>query len=201
MCNIMPVSKTRAKLIDIARQLFAKTGVEGTTMNDIAVASKKGRRTLYTYFKSKDEVYLAVVQSELEILSETLSRVVERNISPERKIVEMIYTRLDVVKEVVYRNGTLRADFFRDIWRVENVRKKFDAKERRLFRKVLQEGQEKGVFKVDDVDMTADLIHYCLKGIEVPYIRGRIGEGLDLSTKKKYVANIVFGALHATKKQ
>ncbi|MDL2247917.1 TetR family transcriptional regulator [Bacteroides sp. OttesenSCG-928-J23] len=197
----MPVSKTRAKLVDVARQLFAKMGVESTTMNDIAVASKKGRRTLYTYFKSKDEVYLAVVESELEILSETLTRVVERNISPERKIVEMIYTRLDVVKEAVYRNGTLRADFFRDIWRVENVRKKFDAKERQLFRIVLQEGQEKGVFHVDDVEMTADLIHYCLKGIEVPYIRGRIGEGLDLSTKKKYVANIVFGALHATKKQ
>lgn len=196
----MPVSKTRAKLVDVARQLFAKMGVDSTTMNDIAVASKKGRRTLYTYFKSKDEVYLAVVESELEILSETLTRVVERSISPERKIVEMIYTRLDVVKEAVYRNGTLRADFFRDIWRVENVRKKFDAKERLLFKKVLQEGQEKGAFRIDDVEMTADLIHYCLKGIEVPYIRGRIGEGLDLSTKKKYVANIVFGALHANRK-
>ena len=197
----MPVSKTRAKLIDVARQLFAKMGVDSTTMNDIAVASEKGRRTLYTYFKSKDEVYLAVVESELDILSERLKRVVERNISPERKIVEMIYTRLDVVKEVVYRNGTLRADFFRDIWRVENVRKRFDFKERQLFKTVLQEGQERGVFQIDDVNMTADLIHYCLKGIEVPYIRGRIGEGLDLSTKKKYVANIVFGALHAVKKQ
>lgn len=192
----MAVSKTRAKLVDVARQLFAKMGVENTTMNDIAVASKKGRRTLYTYFKSKDEIYLAVVESELEILSETLRRVVERNISPEQKVVEMIYTRLDVVKEVVYRNGTLRANFFRDIWRVEKVRKKFDAKEIQLFKKVLIEGQEQGIFDVDDVDMTADLIHYCLKGIEVPYIRGKIGPELDLETRKKYVANIVFGALH-----
>ena len=44
----MAVSKTRAKLVDVARQLFAKKGVDDTTMNDIAVASKKGRRTLYT---------------------------------------------------------------------------------------------------------------------------------------------------------
>ena len=50
----MAVSKTRAKLVDVARQLFAKNGVDDTTMNDIAVASKKGRRTLYTYFKSKE---------------------------------------------------------------------------------------------------------------------------------------------------
>ena len=38
----MAVSKTRAKLVDVARQLFAKNGVDNTTMNDIAVASTKG---------------------------------------------------------------------------------------------------------------------------------------------------------------
>ena len=186
----MTVSKTKAKLVDVARQLFAKMGVENTTMNDIALASKKGRRTLYTY--------LAVVESELDILSDMMKRVAEKNISPDEKLLEMIYTRLDAVKEVVYRNGTLRAYFFRDIWRVEKVRKKFDAKEVQLFKAVLLEGQAKGVFHIDDVEMTADLIHYCVKGIEVPYIRGHIGAHLDEDTRNKYVANIVFGALHRT---
>ncbi|MDR0893609.1 MAG: TetR/AcrR family transcriptional regulator [Mediterranea sp.] len=192
----MTVSRTKAKLVDVARQLFAKEGVENTTMNDIAMASKKGRRTLYTYFKSKDEIYLAVVESELDILSEVMKQVSEKDTSPDEKIIELIYTRLDAVKEAVYRNGTLRANFFRDIWRVEKVRKKFDAKEVQLFKAVLQEGQEKGVFAVDNVDMTANLLHYCLKGIEVPYIRGQIGEGLDDETTDRYVTNIVFGALH-----
>lgn len=192
----MAISKTRDKLVDVARQLFAKVGVENTTMNDIALASKKGRRTLYTYFKSKDEIYSAVVESELDILSDMMKRVAEKDISPDKKIMEMIYTRLDTVKEVVYRNGTLRAGFFRDIWRVEKVRKKFDAKEIILFRSVLQEGKDKGVFCIDDVDLTASLVHYCVKGIEVPYIRGRIGANLDLDTRKRYVAKMVFGALH-----
>ena len=194
----MTVSKTKAKLVDVARQLFAKMGVENTTMNDIALASKKGRRTLYTYFKSKDEIYLAVVESELDILSDMMKRVAERDMSPDKKMLEMIYTRLDAVKEVVYRNGTLRAYFFRDIWRVEKVRKKFDTKEVLLFKGVLQEGNDKGVFHIDDIDMTANLVHYCVKGIEVPYIRGQIGADLDMETRKKYVANIVFGALHRT---
>ena len=156
----MTVSKTKAKLVDVARQLFAKMGVENTTMNDIAVASKKGRRTLYTYFKSKDEIYLAVVESELDILSDVMKRVAEKNISPDEKIIEMIYTRLDAVKEVVFRNGTLRANFFRDIWKVEKVRKRFDAKEIQLFRAVLQEGKDKGVFLIDNVEMTALLVQY-----------------------------------------
>ena len=191
----MTVSKTKAKLVDVARQLFAKMGVENTTMNDIALTSKKGRRTLYTYFKSKDEIYLAVVESELDILSDMMKRVADKNISPDDKLLELIYTRLDAVKEVVYRNGTLRAYFFRDIWRVEKVRKRFDAKEIQLFKDVLREGVEKGVFQVDDIDMTAELVHYSVKGIEVPYIRGHIGAKLTDETRGQYVENIVFGAL------
>ena len=194
----MAVSKTKAKLVDVARQLFAKMGVENTTMNDIALASKKGRRTLYTYFKSKEDIYMAVVESELDMLSDMMKRVAEKNISPDEKMIEMIYTRLDAVKEVVFRNGTLRANFFRDIWRVEKVRKRFDAKEILLFKDVLREGVEKGVFRIDDIDMTAELVHYCVKVIEVPYIRGHIGAKLDDETRDKYVVNLVFGALHRT---
>ena len=194
----MAVSKTKAKLVDVARQLFAKMGVENTTMNDIALASKKGRRTLYTYFKSKEDIYMAVVESELDMLSDRMKRVAEKNISPDEEMIEMIYTRLDAVKEVVFRNGTLRANFFRDIWRVEKVRKRFDAKEILLFKDVLREGVEKGVFRIDDIDMTAELVHYCVKGIEVPYIRGHIGAKLDDETRDKYVVNLVFGALHRT---
>ena len=191
----MAVSKTKAKLVDVARQLFAKMGVENTTMNDIALASKKGRRTLYTYFKSKEEIYMAVVESELDILSDIMKRVVEKDISPDQKIIEMIYTRLDAVKEVVYRNGTLRATFFRDIWRVEAVRKNFDRTETKLFRQVLTEGKEKGIFDIDNVNIVADIVHYCVKGIEAPYIRGQIGEELDDETGWAYVAKIVYGAL------
>ena len=133
---------------------------------------------------------------ELDILLDTMKRVADKHISPDEKMLEMIYTRLDVVKEVVYRNGTLRADFFRDIWKVEKARKRFDEKEVQLFKDVLREGMETGVFQIDDLDMTAELVHYCVKGIEVPYIRGQIGANLDDATRDKYVARIVFGALH-----
>jgi len=191
----MAVSKTRAKLVDIARQLFAKNGVNETTMNDIAVASQKGRRTLYTYFKSKEDIYMAVVESELEMLSEALEKVASEDISPDLKILKMIETHLDTIKLIVRRNGTLRASFFRDIWRVERVRRKFNLHEISLFRQILIEGKEKGLFDVDNVDILADILHYCIKGIEVPYIRGKIGEDLEDEKGWEYVARIVYGAL------
>ena len=191
----MAVSKTRAKLVDVARQLFAKRGVDDTTMNDIAVASKKGRRTLYTYFKRKEDIYMAVVESELEMLSDAMEQVAKKDITPDEKILKLIETHLDSIKMVVYRNGTLRAGFFRNIWRVEAVRKNFDTKEIKLFKQVLAEGKDKGIFDIDNVDIIADIVHYCIKGIEVPYIRGQIAEELDDEAGWAYVAKIVFGAL------
>ena len=197
----MTVLKTRAKLVDVARQLFAKKGVEATTMNDIAVASKKGRRTLYTYFKSKDQIYMAVVESELKMLSDTMDKVAKKPTVPDEKILELITTHLDIFKMAVYRNGTLRADFFRDIWRVETMRKYFDNNEIKLFREVLREGKEQGLFDIDNVEITADILHYCIKGIEVPYIRGQIGEDLDDETGWRYVSKIVYGALGCRKEK
>ena len=169
----MAISKTRNALIDVARQLFAKNGLEGTTMNDIAVASGRGRRTLYTYFKSKEDIYLAVIEAELERLFSKLEEMARLNIPPEDKIVQLIFAHLEVIKEVVLRNGTLRAEFFREIWKVETVRKNFDRTEISLFRRVLNEGNEDGVFDVMNVKLTAEIMNYCLKGCEVPYIFGR----------------------------
>lgn len=197
----MTVLKTRAKLVDVARQLFAKKGVEATTMNDIALASKKGRRTLYTYFKNKDQIYMTVVESELKMLSDTMDKVARKPIVPDKKILELIMTHLDIIKMVVYRNGTLRADFFRDIWRVEAMRKYFDNNEIKLFREVLKEGKDQGLFDIDNVEITADILHYCIKGIEVPYIRGQIGEDLDDETGWRYVSKIVYGALGCRKEK
>ena len=191
----MSISKTRQKLIDIARQLFAKNGVANTTMNDIAVASGKGRRTLYTYFNSKEEVYSAVIESELERLSDKLDEVAAMKMRPLDKVIELIYTHLIMIRETVVRNGNLRAEFFRNIWMVEKVRKKFDDYEIDLFRKVYQEGKADGEFDIDDVNLVADITHYCIKGLEVPFIYGRIGHGLTEEASKPLVANVVYGAL------
>ena len=191
----MSISKTRQKLVDVARQLFAKNGMENTTMNDIAMASGKGRRTLYTYFKSKEDVYTAVIESELERLSDRLDEVAAKRTRPQDKIIELIYTHLNMIKETVVRNGNLRAEFFRNIWMVEKVRKNFDEDEIELFRKVYAEGKDDGEFDIENIDLVADITHYCSKGLEVPYIYGRLGHGMTEETSKPLVAKVVYGAL------
>ena len=191
----MSISKTRTTLVDVARQLFAKKGLANTTMNDIAVASGKGRRTLYTYFNSKEEIFSAVIESELERLSDKLDEVAARNIRPQDKIIELIYTHLSQIRETVVRNGNLRAEFFRNIWLVEGVRKKFDYEELKIFRRVYQEGNASGDFEIENIELVADITHYCIKGLEVPFIYGRIAPGLSEEASKPLVAKVVYGAL------
>ena len=191
----MSISKTRQMFVDVARQIFAKKGIANTTMNDIAEASGKGRRTLYTYFKSKDDVYFAVIEAELERLSDKLDEVALKRIPPHDKIIELIYTHLSMIKETVMRNGNLRAEFFRNIWMVERVRKNFDEDEIELFRKVYTEAKTDGDFDIDNVDLVADITHYCSKGLEVPFIYGRLGHGLTEESSRPLVAKVVYGAL------
>lgn len=191
----MSISKTRQNFVDVARQLFAKNGLENTTMNDIAKASGKGRRTLYTYFDCKEDVYSAVIEGELERLSDKLDEVAAKKMRPQDKIIELIYTHLNMIKETVVRNGNLRAEFFRNIWMVEKVRKNFDEDEIELFCKVYTAGKEAGEFDIDNIELVAGITHYCIKGLEVPYIYGRLGHGVTENTTRPLVAKVVYGAL------
>ncbi|MDR3193957.1 MAG: TetR/AcrR family transcriptional regulator [Tannerella sp.] len=194
------VSKTRDILVDVARQLFARMGVDHTTMNDIARASQKGRRTLYTYFKSKDDLFLAVVESELDKLNQSLRDIAAKALRADEKLITFIYTRLDAVKAIVFRNGTLRARFFRDIWRVEKARKKFDCQEIEILKKILEDGIQEGTFRIPDTGITALILHHALKGLEVPYIRGFMGSSeADLADHKKNVVNLIFNGIKIMK--
>ena len=194
--NPMTVSKTREMLIEVARQLFARMGVDNTTMNDIAQASQKGRRTLYTYFKSKNEIYLAVVESELNRLYKMLQDVAAKNLPADEKLMTFIYTRLDAIKALVFRNGTLRANFFRDIWRVEKVRKSFDIRETELIKGILDAGVREGIFAMPDTGITGVVLHHALKGLEVPFIRGIMGDNIGQRIKRRdNVMNLIFNGI------
>ena len=196
----MAVSKTRERLVEVARQLFARSGVENTTMNDIAQASSKGRRTLYTYFKNKEQIYQAVVESEIDKLNKMLMEVASKDLPADEKLITYIYSRLDAVKALVFRNGTLRANLFRDIWTVEKIRKDFDLRDIEVIKGILDEGIAQGLFNVPDPDIMASVLHHALKGLEVPYIRGLMGDTISQRIKRRdNVMSLIFNGIKIKK--
>ncbi|MCE5173818.1 MAG: TetR/AcrR family transcriptional regulator [Bacteroidales bacterium] len=188
----MSVSKTRAMLVEVARQLFAQNGVADTTMNDIAAASQKGRRTLYTYFRNKEEIYMACVESELQIVTTTLQSVMKQNLEPEAKLEAFIRAHFNVFKDMVIRNGSLHAELFKDITEIEKLRRKMDKKEAVMLAQILKSGNEKDVFEVKDIRKTAQIMQYALKGMEVPYIRENIRNRHEQS---QFIYDLLFNGL------
>jgi AcrR family transcriptional regulator len=184
------MSNTKKMLIEVARQLFAENGKKDVTMNDIAEASKKGRRTLYTYFNNKEEIYRAVIDKELDTIIERLAVVSNQKAEPDVKLTNHILVHLDAVKDVVNRNGSLRADFFHDIYEVERKRRKIDVMEITLLRAIISEGIEKNIFKKMDVELSSIIIFYAIKGLEVPYIRQNIST--EFEKNKNSIVEFVF---------
>lgn len=184
--------KTRDKLIDIARQLFAHKGIENTTMNDIAIAAEKGRRTIYTYFKNKRDIYNAVVETESDKVLSKLSEIAKLQIPADEKLMEFIFQRFDAMKDLVHRNGSLRAGFFRDVRKVERARKAISPKEVHILETILQEGVDSGIFRIKHVDKTAMVMILCLQGLDVPYIRENFRElGIEKDKLRDYLSDFI----------
>ena len=190
-------SKTKKQLIDVARELFASRGRRNITMNDIAEASKKGRRTLYTYFKSKDEVYKAVIENEVNLVIEALEENAKKAMEAFEKLKNHIFIHLDSIKNSVTRNGTLRADFFRDIYEVERSRRRMDVAELKLIKNILDEGLKSGNFKEMDSEMLSTIILYSLRGLEIPYIRQNLSSEFDKN--KHEIVEFVFRGIWVDK--
>lgn len=184
--------KTRDKLIDIARQLFAHKGIENTTMNDIAIAADKGRRTIYTYFKNKRDIYNAVIEAESEIVLKRLNDIADLPIPPDQKLMEFIFQRFEAMKDLVRRNGSLRAVFFRDVRKVERARKSTTPKEVHILERILQEGVDSGVFRIKHVDKTSMVMLLCMQGLDVPYIRDNFKDfDIEQEKLKEYLNDFI----------
>lgn len=184
---------TRSELIEVARQLFATKGFDSTTMNEIAVLSGKGRRTLYTYFKSKSEIFLSVIDSEMSHIIDAIEEIPPLQIPADEKLKRYILCRMDQVRNTVIRNGSLRAEFFRDVVQLEHARRRLDVRELSILRSILQQGIEEGTFDIDNASVVAVTIHYALRGLDLPNIRGQFTAlGVPTARLRECVFKMVF---------
>lgn len=183
------VIKTREKLIEVARQLFAHKGIENTTMNDIANASDKGRRTIYTYFKNKKEIYNAVIEQESEQMVSQLREILQLNISPVEKLRRFLEIRFALISDFISQGESIKRFFGLDIKRVEKIRKLASEKENEILRSIIDDGINQGFFDESQCKYFESLQFLIFQSTDMSYLEESV---YILSTdKNRFTSDII----------
>lgn len=101
----MSISKTlkedfiQEQILQAAKHLFQVHGFHKVTMDDVAKAIGKGRSSLYYYYKSKEEIFDAVMDIEISEMLAAISRAIERVLTVEKKINVFCITKLKIQPE------------------------------------------------------------------------------------------------------
>jgi AcrR family transcriptional regulator len=160
--------EARTKIIDIARSIFTHFGFKKTTMEEIALATRKGKSSIYYYFNSKEEIFKAVVEKEAEELKEELYKKIADIEDPIERLKVYILVRMRKLNKLTNFYTALKSDYLSHLEFIEQIRKSYDIDEVRIVAGIIQEGIERGKFSVDDPHLSAVAIVTAMKGLEVP---------------------------------
>ena len=161
----------RESILKIAQEIFSKYGYKKTTLDDIANAVRKGKSSLYYYFSSKEDLFQAVIQKEVDILRKELEIVVNRNTDPVDKLRDYILTKLTTFRSMANFYNALENDVTA-IEFIENVKSRHRQEEIRMIKRILIEGVRKNIFEVYDLTLAAIGITTAIKGLEMPLAAG-----------------------------
>jgi len=84
--------KRRTEILESAKEIFSLTGFHKADMNEIAKQAKIAKGTVYLYFPSKKELFIAVIKDGLENLSKKIMDDVENIDDSVEKIKKAIST-------------------------------------------------------------------------------------------------------------
>jgi AcrR family transcriptional regulator len=87
-------ARRKAQILDVAARVFATHGFANTTVQTIANYLGVGNGTVYRYFPTKDQLFLAAVERGLQELTEEMDRVVQKPGDPLVILREAIATYL-----------------------------------------------------------------------------------------------------------
>ncbi|WP_322101777.1 TetR/AcrR family transcriptional regulator [Paraburkholderia sp. J41] len=186
---------TRARILEAAKMEFAKLGLAGARVEAIATRSKANKRMIYHYFGSKEELFVAVLESAYADIRTAELKLDLDHLSPEEAIVALATHTW---------NYYLKHPEFMTLVNSENLHKATHLKKSERFRelhhdfismlqRIIDRGVEAGVFR-SGVD--ARQLHITMAAIGYYYLTNRYTSGLifdiDFMSKDALKARLDF---------
>ena len=147
---------TRDRILDATECLLTRLGYRKMTMDDVAQEAGIGKRTIYVYFPSKEEVALASIDRVVDRLTSRLRDLAQVGGPPDQRLRQMLLCR------ILYRFDSVQGYSHRLDGLFESLRPAYMSRRRRyfeeeasIFTSVLAEGRDAGFFTCDDPGATA----------------------------------------------
>lgn len=183
--------EVRELIVQSARKLFARFGFKKTSLDDIAREARKGKSTVYYYFKSKDEIFKAVIDTESAIRIKAIDHQIEHIDDPKLKLKTYVFVRMSTLQSVVNYYEAIKNDLLDHLYFIKNLRNDHFSDEVQRVKLLLEEGIAKGVFSLINPELTAKTIVTALHGFEVPLILKNLSDD-DLQKSVDEILNILF---------
>ncbi len=183
----------REAILTSAVTLFAQHGYAGTEMEWIGQAAGVAKGTLYRYFTSKEELFLAAVDRALERLTEFVFESIvclDEPVAINRTSFRAIARFCEKHPEVVELMAAERAAF-RDRYPARHLLHR--DKRRPFFAVIVRRGIEQGSFRDIDPDGVVQTLVYLMQGL----IMGSRNEGTadQLVTRAEQAVDLVLQGL------
>jgi len=187
----------RQQIMDAALACFARKGYHKTTMDDIVAESGLSKGTLYWYFRSKDELFLSLVNSFFLAIQQDMDAIFEQPASASQKLRTMADEFARFYGEVAQF-----LNVFFEFWMQGTLNEQLNqlfhsmlSEYRGVIGGVIQEGIQAGEFKAVDADQLAVVVMAAYDGLW--FYKMLMPDEVDLDRVSRTFIEALFSGLAA----
>jgi AcrR family transcriptional regulator len=163
-----------AEIVAAARKVFSKKDFRDATMEEIAEASGLAKGTIYQYFPSKQEVFLAAVREGIKELVQSTRERVDKAAGAYAKVEAFVRTRVEYLEQ--------NRDFFNayQAWfgaithpaSLNSELRELYQQQLEYMSAILQEAKSRGEIKITSVETAASTMYEATRGLLLRRVLG-----------------------------
>lgn len=170
-----------AEILAAARKVFATRGFSDATVDEIAAAAGIAKGTVYLYYSSKRDIYLAALKHGLLELQERTRATMQAAEGIRAKLRAFVRTRIEYAEA----NRDFIKIYHSEFGNLANANvsdsefQQLYLKQARMLDGVLQEAVQKGEIRQIRTDFTAYIIYDMVKGVMTQRLLGWSGGAME----------------------
>lgn len=158
--NQTRVTEQKNRIIDTAELLFIQQGYQHTSVNKILDKLNIAKGTFYHYFTSKDNLLDQMINRMYGHFLKPISNIINDS---ELNAIAKFNQAINLIKTYKIERKEMMMQLVEILYREENLRWRYKIEQQSIklvvpeFAKIIEQGNQEGVFKVEDPFETAEI--------------------------------------------